>query len=234
MRYRKCFLLCLLLVPFSLLLFCFQQFICSLCFWFFSWIHVIIKFTTICSSFSQSLMRSGICWRLLKNTVPYLLYWQSEVWGFLVASIYKHFPSLLLTGPFLPLKFPHGLSLFPNMVLSYHSSACFNFCFQCRSIYLVFQSLLEFSACSCVFCLVWCCLPGLSMGICPVTAFASQGLLAYLILVLSLLVSSCACSGLSHTGSEYSLFFFSSTNVYISLLWWYLGPVLVLKGKIPV
>lgn len=36
------------------------------------------------------------------------------------------------------------------------------------------------------------------MGICPVTAFASQGLLACLILVLSLLVSSCACSGLSH------------------------------------
>lgn len=34
------------------------------------------------------------------------------------------------------------------MVLSYHCSACFNFCFQCRSIYLIFQSLLGFSACS--------------------------------------------------------------------------------------
>lgn len=112
----------------------------------FSWIHIIIKLTTVCSLFSQSLMLSGVCWRLLKNAVPYLLYWQGEVWSFSVVHICKVFPSLLLTGPFLPLKFPHRVSLLPNTVLSYHCSSCFNFCFQCRSVYLIFQSLLEFSA----------------------------------------------------------------------------------------
>lgn len=57
----------------------------------FSWIRVIVKLTTVCSLFLQSLMLSGVCWRLLKNSVPYLLYWQGEVWGFLVARICKSF-----------------------------------------------------------------------------------------------------------------------------------------------
>lgn len=146
--YWNCFLLHLLLMYCFLLLFCFQQFICSLYFWFLSWIYVIIKLIRVavpcflrnwCRVVSVEGFSKMLCLICFFDRVRFEAFWL-----YLFVSI---FPSWHLTGPFLFYNFHLEFHSSHNTVLSYHSGVRLNLCFHCNSIYPFFHLLLEFAAC---------------------------------------------------------------------------------------
>lgn len=113
--YWNCFLLHLLLMYCFLLLFCFQQFICSLYFWFLSWIYVIIKLIRVAVPYFLRIW----CWVVSVEGFSKMLcliccFWQGEIWGFLVVPICKHFSFMAFDWSISLSQFSPGVSLFPQ------------------------------------------------------------------------------------------------------------------------
>lgn len=166
-------------------------------------------------------MLSGVCWGLLQNALPYLLFQQGEVWSFSVVPIHKYFFMIFCHCFWLVHSWTFSFHLefhsFHNTVLSNHNSVHFSFFLWCNSIYLLFHRLLEFAACLYLPSVLFDTWSQRRHSSCHI--FASQwGLLAYLILALPLSVSSLDCSSSSHTGSEPVAFFFSSSVLHFLAL----------------